>query len=904
MTIRGNERRSGLYGPDRSPSWIMPAASIFFLVLGLALEAQPAFAATLPEARKQLASGNYAEAAKSAEAAIEDEQPGDDWPLLLIEAQLARGEQQAAIDALEAALDEHPDSIRLRVLAHDLFRRQGDRDRARQMLEQIDEKVNEQPWEYTDAVNLVAMGQAALRMGGEPRRVLEALFDRAKQLNPRLRDIYLATGELALDKQDGQVAAKAFRDGLKLHPNDPELQFGLSRAFADSDWEQTAAAVTKTLEANPNHVQALLLLVDNQLDGERYPAAHLGLEKVLAINPACPEAWAYRAVLAHLEGEEQAEQAHRAKAVEFWKGDAGPEHLIGKKLSRHYRFREAAAYQYAAIARDPTFMPAKSQLAQDLLRLGQETEGWRLAEEVSKADGYDVLAYNLNALHDTLAKFTTLENEHFLLRMDAREAQLYGDRALDLLNRARATLGDKYGFKLDDKVTVEIFPQQKDFAIRTFGLPGGAGFLGVCFGRVITANSPAAQGATLTSWESVLWHEFCHVVTLEITGNRLPRWLSEGISVYEENLAQPGWGQRMDPDYRKRILAGKFTPLGQLSSAFLAPESPQDLQFAYFESALAVEYLVDKHGLERLKRVLMGLGAGQSVNEALEQHVGQIAALEADFAQFLRERAEQLAPGLDFSEPDGEQPEWPAADKWLADHPNSYWALAALAQQHVRAERWDDARPLLTKLIELYPNCHDGANGYALLVAVERGAKNPAAELDALKRWAERDASAPACYLRLMELAAAEKDWPLVAQTAKRLLAVNPLIADPWRWLAEASDAGGDGSTAIESYEKILLFDPADPAAVHYRLASLLHEHGKAEDSPAKARRHVLTALAEAPRYRDALHLLRKLQPSDKQPAGETASGDTSGTSSTDAASPPSAPAASTPAPASEGSPE
>ena len=37
---------------------------------------------------------------------------------------------------------------------------------------------------------------------------------------------------------------------------------------------------------------------------------------------------------------------------------------------------------------------------------------------------------------------------------------------------------------LDGPVTVEIFPRQKDFAIRTFGLPGGAGFLGVCFGHI------------------------------------------------------------------------------------------------------------------------------------------------------------------------------------------------------------------------------------------------------------------------------------------------------------------------------------------------------------------------------------------------------------------------------------
>ncbi|MFO0896280.1 MAG: peptidase MA family metallohydrolase [Pirellulales bacterium] len=823
--------------------------------------------------RKQLLAGQYDDAATAAQAAIDDGQPDADYPLLLIEARLAVGQQEEALEALESALDEHPGSIRLRVLAHDLFRRRGDRERARAMLEQIDERVNEQPWSYTDATNLVALGQAALRMGGEPRRVLEALYDRAKQLNPRLRETYLAVGELALDKQDGQVAAKAFREGLAKNPDDPELHYGLARAFAESDWEQTAAEIMKTLEANPKHVPALLMLVDNQLDGEQYPAARAGLEKVLAINPACPEAWAYQAVLDHLEAKPEDEEEHRAKAVEFWKGDAGPEHLIGKKLSRHYRFREAAAYQYAAIARDPTFMPAKSQLAQDLLRLGQEAEGWRLAQEVSKVDGYDVLAYNLNTLHDSLAKFTTLENEHFLLRMDAREAKLYGDRALDLLTRARATLGEKYGFQLDEKVTVEIFPQQKDFAIRTFGLPGGAGFLGVCFGRVITANSPAAQGPSLTSWESVLWHEFCHVVTLELTGNRLPRWLSEGISVYEENLTGKGWGQRMSPDYRQRFLSGKFTPLGQLSSAFLAPGSGADLQFAYFESALAVEYLVEKHGLERLKRVLLGLGAGQSVNEALEQHVGQINRLEEDFAKFARERAEQLAPGLDFTEPPGEAEERPAPERWLADHPNSYWALAALAAKHVRAERWDDARPLATKLIELYPDCHDGENAYALLAAIERGAKNRAAERDVLRRWAERDASAPECYLRLMAIAAEDQDWPLVSQTAQRMLAVNPLVAEPWRQLAAAAEAGGDGASAIGAYQKTLLFDPADPAEVNYRLAALLHAQASKGDVAdqaqlEQARRHVLTALAEAPRYRAALRLLRKLQPA-AQPSSD-----------------------------------
>ena len=90
-------------------------------------------------------------------------------------------------------------------------------------------------------------------------------------------------------------------------------------------------------------------------------------------------------------------------------------------------------------------------------------------------------------------------------------------------------LCEKYDSPLDRPIAVEIFDQQKDFAVRTFGLPGADGFLGVCFGNVITANSPAALGQTSANWEAVLWHEFCHVVTLRKSRNKMPRWRAETI---------------------------------------------------------------------------------------------------------------------------------------------------------------------------------------------------------------------------------------------------------------------------------------------------------------------------------------------------------------------------------------
>jgi uncharacterized protein HemY len=53
----------------------------------------------------------------------------------------------------------------------------------------------------------------------------------------------------------------------------------------------------------------------------------------------------------------------------------------------------------------------------------------------------------------------------------------------------------------------------------------------------------------------------------------------------------------------------------------------------------------------------------------------------------------------------------------------------------------------------------------------------------------------------------------------------------------------------------LLLLDPPDPADLHYRLAKLLRQKG---DNTA-AKRHVLQAIEEAPRFPEALKLLLEI---------------------------------------------
>ncbi|MGE4549937.1 MAG: tetratricopeptide repeat protein, partial [Opitutales bacterium] len=574
--------------------------------------------------------------------------------------------------------------------------------------------------------------------------------------------IPLAIGELALSKHDYELAGRTFQLALKKHADNAELHHGVAQAFASSDLEMMLGHLMAALEQNPNHAPSRLLLANTFIDREAYAEAEEELAKVIEVNPHHAEAWAYRSILAHLQEKKEAEKEARDKALAHWKDNPRIDYLIGRKLSQRYRFAEGAQHQRNALAYAPDHQLAKIQLAQDLLRLGEEEEGWKLVEEAREADGYDVAIFNLVTLKDTLDKYATIRNERFVLRMAPREAAVYGKRALGLLERAHHALTEKYGLKLEKPTVVEIFDRQKDFGVRTFGMPENPGYLGVCFGCVITANSPATQMPSPANWEAVLWHEFCHTVTLTMTRNKMPRWLSEGISVFEEREANPTWGQRINPRYREMIIGGELTPVSKLSGAFMAPKSGQHLQFAYYQSSIVVEHNVERFGHEAIVAILDKLSQGIGINAALAEVVEPIDELDATFEAYAIKRAESLGPELDWEKPRPDELRGELPGQEEGETPN-FHRLSQRANQLVKARKWEEAKPLCKELIRLCPDRVDGdANPYALLASCHRKLEEFTQEREVLEilAWISNDAYD--VYLRLIELGGESEDWEAV----------------------------------------------------------------------------------------------------------------------------------------------
>ena len=291
------------------------------------------------------------------------------------------------------------------------------------------------------------------------------------------------------------------------------------------------------------------------------------------------------------------------------------------------------------------------------------------------------------------------------------------------------------------------------------------------------------------------------------------------------------------------------------------------VQFAYFESALAVEFLIQEYKLETLKLVLNDLAAGLTINDALERRTGSpLAKLDRDFEAFVRKRAKAVGPEATWEKPSDlvEDADSKAISDWLIKNPKSFYGTQRLALQLIREKKWPEAKKALLEFKQLYPQYIGTGNAYDLLARVYREEKNTKEEAVALEELAKLNSDALAAFQRLAELAEERGDWKTVAMNAKRMLAVHPLIIAPHRTLAKAADQLKDLEEAVAAYHSLLQFAPPDTADIHYRLA-LLHEQAGEKD---KARREVLKALESAPRSRDAHRLLLKIAagPPEKKP--------------------------------------
>jgi len=825
------------------------------IILALTLPLMGQESATVVAARNHFLTGNHAQCLELARLANPAQADFPALASLEIRSLLETGLYQEAAVRGRQLSRRASDDAELSMAFAEAVRASGDAAQATAIIENATAFMPG-PADEGNSRLVVAYGELLLASHIDGKQVLDHFLEPAKKAAPKSRHAYLAIGRLALANHDRELAAENFREGLKHFPGDPEFTFGMELGGLPLPESQQAEGIDSfldlALKANPRFTAALLYKA-NQLGGRKnFKAARETLRQILTINEHQPEAWAQLAALALIEDDEKTARAAMERARKFHHQNPRVSEIIGVTLADHYRFKEAIGHLQQAAEEDPSSSGILFELGSNQLRFGQLEQGWKNVALAHQKDPYNVAAFNLTTLGDKLRNYPVREKEGVRLRMSPEDMAVFGSRALDLAVKAKQTLAEKYQIALSQPVMVEMLPRQEDFAIRTFGLPGGESFLGVCFGPLITMTSPRGRLGR-ANWESVLWHEMAHTITLEATRHRIPRWLTEGISVHEERQVLPGWGQGMNSDFRSRFLTEKLLPISRLDEAFAGP----DIMFGYYHSSLVVDFIMGKFGIGAMRSVLADLSIGKPPELALAAHTLPPDELESGFLTYAKQVARSYGPDLDWTPLSDDECNVYLSEPnaWLAANPKRYAAAMMWCSKLVENKEWKSAKTLLEKIISAEPNNREANNPYQILASVCRALNDDAGERSALTKLLEIDSNNSDASARLLELSGTLAA-PARLAAAEKMLETNPFKEQAYRTLVGAAkELRNPDQTRIASLS-LLALKPPDASRLHYELATQLRE-----SAPEEARRHVLKALEENPRFELALEFLIRLPP-------------------------------------------
>ena len=809
--------------------------------------------------------GDRARAIALCEDALNNLAPAD-LPLVavqLAELRLAQGESALALDVL-ADVSEGLDQPPLRAVvkygeALQLVGRRGEA--AAQFQRALDR--------YTDGLVFssqdIGMVARASWLLGEFHDA-NSLFSEATRLDPNNLEAQTLWGDLFLEKFNAADAQRSYEDVLAVNPRYLPALTGLARVTGDR------GALERALAVNPSFVPALetqaQLFFVNDFEDDALEA----IDRALSLNPESLKSLSLLGAKAALEERTQDFAEIRARVDAF--SPSNPQFLgdVADTLGRQYRFVEAVALAREAIASDPNYWQGYTLLGSNLIRLGEEVEGRENLEIGFDNDPFNVMTSNMLKVYDTLDSYVTVESEHFKVNLSEKDGQVLWPYLEPLLEESWDTLTAKYGFEPEGPILIQVFENSQDFAVRSVGLPDIGPLVGICFGKVITLISPDTLSA---NWQEIVWHEFAHVVTLQMTGNKLPRWLSEGISVWEEREGRPYWGRSQGLDLVRAWEQDKLLPFADLDKGFSGAQNSADLGFAYFQSYLVIDYIAREYGFEGLRSLVMQYDEIKTDAERFDEAFAvSLTEFDAGFLSWVEQRVSEIdvyvhkedAPDEGEGHGHGVRENSSAIlaelynNTSLKQHmnarieanPKDFQAYLQMGIVLFKEEAYAEATIYLDTAYAMLPEYTGYPSPPLVLAQIYEKEGNEAARLEQLRLLLGNQQHDYNSAITLAEAAFASSDLSGAGYYIDRAIQVDPYRREVHELRARLASLQNDTAAAVVENEVIVTLEVDDPVEARTNLAEAYLNNG----DTALAKRNVLSALEIAPSYLRAQKIL------------------------------------------------
>ena len=506
-------------------------------------------------------------------------------------------------------------------------------------------------------------------------------------------------------------------------------------------------------------------------------------------------------------------------------------------------------------------------LAQLYLETGQEAKAKAAYDKSFAIDPYNMRAYNQLILLNYLQKFQTIESKTrlkpgsdqpaFIIKFEPQD-EILAHLAMDWMEKVRPELWSYFGIQeLPAPTQIEMFPSHEQFGVRTTGLPW-IGTVGACTGNVIAMDVPrggesggpnAADLMGNFDWARVLRHEYTHTVTLALTNNRIPHWLTEACACEQEE-APRDWEncQLLASNYR----AGKLFKYQDLNWGFIRPKRSIDRQLAYMQSQWLYEYLVATYGLPHMLDFMHAFRDGLYEAQAWQKAYGKsMADMDTEFQSWAKSQIDSW--GL----PTDPLPKRADLDAALAKNPNDVESLVKLGWLLASSGKRADAQKNLEKAVSLDPH-HIRAREILVAVILQ---KEPDRARTLMEGVIKDDPHRPVALRTLGLIAMAVHDYDAAEKWFTLLQTERPLEETSYLNLAGIYLLKKDNKSAIGQLLELQRHEQKDE-----RIPRKLAELFRAENQLPEAEQSAYRAIRIDPYNAINHELMAQVLDDEKQP--------------------------------------
>lgn len=748
---------------------------------------------------------------------------------------------------------------------------------------------------------------------------------------------HLIAGDLLLEKYNRAQALPELNRALAVNPRATDVLVALGNAaYQKHDLEEATKYANQALGINAKHVPACWLKADLLITAGQFSQAEKQLQVALAVNPHEQRTLARLAAILVLRDDplpiaqlnellkclNSMDEFNQKNAddlttlvVDLAKRNPRPGYFLSslaEALESRRKYDLAELFYEQAIRSMPQLSTPKTALGMLYMRIGKTNEATKLLDDAFAADPFHVRVSNMRKVLKVLNGYETIATDHFVIRVDSEFDKVLGQYMADYLESIYPELTQQFGYEPPQRTHFEIYNKAKGlsahqwFSARMVGLPW-IQTIGASTGVIVALASPTAAEEPF-NWARVLKHEFVHVITLQQTKFNIPHWFTEALAVTAEGGMRPeAWNELL----LARVPQGEIHSLDELNDGFIRPKSPADWQFAYCQSRLYAQFMIETYGQKTIPQMLDCYRKNLSTKQAIPKVFGvDVETFEKGYRNFLSNTVKKIQGGIP-QEKEQSLAEWEKAYQANPDDPTTAGKYAAAL---LKTRKWDQAKEVAEKAIARDKTQPDASMTLATLEIRERNISNAIKFLEAaltrppnpdvlellarlklagekyveardlyrqghkafpeastwlkglaavalkmddapalksaLVKLTQRDIDNPAYPKKLAQLALADKDYEAAKKFGLQAIYIDVMDAEVHQILGQTEEALDDHEKAIQEYQVVLQLAPATTEAELGLARSLIHAR------QTDAAREVLTRLLKRePRNQEALDM-------------------------------------------------